>query len=129
VRAVYAGWAEGEVERTLARFISPAVEVRPDPRAAWPGIELAYRGFDGVRSYLAAINEAFVGYRAEAEELLDAGDRVLALTIERGRGRYSDAFAEIRSTAHIWTLRDGLATLVEVNWDRDEARRAVGLKP
>ena len=45
----------------------------------------------------------------------------LVLAIERGRRRFSGALAEIRHTAHIWTLRDGRAVRLDVNWDREQA--------
>lgn len=125
VRRIYEGWASNDPR--MFELLHPAIEVHPDPRSAWPGIEPEYAGHDGVRRYLASIYDAFEEYRAEAEELLDAGDRVVTLAIERARGKQSGAPVEIRHTAHVWTIRDGMAVRLDVNWDRDDALRAVGL--
>ena len=127
VRDIYEGWAAGRLADVLTDLVAPTIEVFPDPRSAWPGIEPMYLGFEGIGRYLSSINEAFTDYRAEAEDVLDAGNRVLVLAIERGRGRLSDASVQIHHTAHIWTLRQGKAVRLDVNWDRQEALKAVGL--
>ena len=125
VRGIYEGWASNDPD--VLRVIDPEIEVYPDPRSAWPGIESSYRGHDGLARYMASIYEAFSEYRAEAEDILDAGDRVVTLAIERARGKQSGVPVDIGYTAHVWTLRDGRAVRLEVNWDRDVALRAVGL--
>jgi ketosteroid isomerase-like protein len=126
VRSIYDGWARND-PHTLD-LLDPAIEVHPDPRSAWPGIEPTYEGHEGVGRYLASIYDAFDEYRAEAEELLDAGDRVVTLAIERARGKHSGAPVQIRHTAHVWTIRGGMAVRLDVNWDRDDALRALGLE-
>jgi len=125
VRSIYAGWASNDPQ-TMA-LIDPTVEVYPDPRSAWPGIESKYSGHAGLTHYLTSIYDAFAEYRAEPENILDAGDRVVVLAIERGRGKQSGAPVQIRHTAHVWTIRDGTAVRLDVNWDRDDALKAVGL--
>ncbi|HXB14677.1 MAG TPA: nuclear transport factor 2 family protein [Solirubrobacteraceae bacterium] len=126
VRGIYDGWSRNDPE--MMGPIDPAIEVYPDPRSAWPGIESCYRGHEGLARYLASIYDAFSEYRAEVEDIRDAGDQVVTLAIERGRGKQSGVPVYIRHTAHIWTLRDGRAVRLDVNWDRDEALRAVGLR-
>ena len=125
VRRIYEGWAAGD-PRTL-ELLDPAIEVRPDPRSAWPGIEPVYHGHDGVGRYLASIYDAFDDYRAEVEDMRAADDRVVVLAIERGRGKYSGVPVDVRHTAHVWTLRDHRAVRLDVNWDRDVALRLTGL--
>ena len=127
VRRIYEGWARNDAQ--TMRLIDPAIEVRPDPRSAWPGIEPFYRGHDGLARYLRSIYDAFSEYRAEAEEIRDAGERVVTLAIERARGKQSGVPVNIRHTAHVWTLSDGRAVRLDVNWDRDQALRAAGLEP
>lgn len=127
VRGIYEAWASGASAAELGSLIDSQVEVHPDPRSAWPGIETSYRGYDGIARYLATIYDAFEDYHAEPERLIDSGERVVVLAIERGRGRFSGAPAEIRHTAHIWTLRDGRAVRLDVNWDREQA--LAGLRP
>ena len=126
VRRIYAGWAVNDPE--VMSLLDPMIEIHPDPRSAWPGIEPVYHGHDGFGRYLASILDAFAEYRAEPEDLLDAADQVVTLAIERGRGKQSGVPVMIGYTAHIWTLRDGRAIRLDVNWDRDDALKAVGLE-
>ena len=127
VRRIYERWASGEIAQTLGELIDSDIDVYPDPASAWPGIEPSYHGHAGIRRYLASIYGAFDEYRAEPERLIDAGERVVVLAIERGRGKQSGAPVEIRHTAHIWTLRDGRAVRLDVNWDRERALEDIGL--
>jgi ketosteroid isomerase-like protein len=126
VRRIYDRWASNDPG--MLDLIDPTIEIHPDPRSAWPGIEPVYRGHDGLRRYLASIYDAFEEYRAEPEDILDAGDYVLTLAIERARGKLSGAPVAINHTAHIWTVRDGRAVSLQVNWDRSDALKAVGLE-
>ena len=126
VRRIYEGWA-GNDPRVM-ELIDPVIEVHPDPRSSWPGIEPVFHGHDGVNRYLGAIYDAFSEYRAEVEDVLDAGDQVVTLAIERARGKQSGVPVKIRYTAHVWTLRDSRAVRLDVNWDRAEALAAVGLQ-
>jgi ketosteroid isomerase-like protein len=126
VRSIYDRWASAEAP--TMDLIDPTIEVYPDPRSAWPGIESVYRGRTGLSRYLASIYEAFAEYRAEAQEILDAGDRVVVLAIERGLGKQSGAAVQINHTAHIWTIGGGRAVRLDVNWDRAEALKSVGLE-
>jgi ketosteroid isomerase-like protein len=125
VRRIYEGWAARDAQ--TMRLLDQELEVRPDPRSAWPGIEPVYHGHEGIGRYLGSIYEAFAEYRAEPEQVLDAGERVVVLAIERARGKQSGAAVQIRQTAHVWTLRDGMAVRLDVNWDREDALKAVGL--
>jgi|1185.fasta_scaffold405579_2 ketosteroid isomerase-like protein len=60
----------------------------------------------------------------EADELIPAGTRILALVRWRGRGKGSGVEMESEG-AHLWTFRDGLAVRFDVYRDRDEARAAL----
>jgi ketosteroid isomerase-like protein len=128
VRRIYERWASGEIAHTLSELVDAEIEVRPDPQSAWPGIEPVYHGHAGINRYLASIYGSFAEYRAEPERLLDAGERVVVLAIERGRGKQSGAPVEIRHTAHVWTMRDGRAVRLDVNWDREQALASFGLR-
>jgi ketosteroid isomerase-like protein len=124
VRSIYAGWSTND-PATMGYF-DPSIETHPDPRSDWPGIEAIYHGHEGLSRYFRSIFDAFSEYRAEAEQILDAGDHVVTLAIERARGKQS-GIPIVRHTAHVWTVRDGRAVRLEINWDRDAALRAVGL--
>jgi ketosteroid isomerase-like protein len=125
VRSIYAGWSTND-PATIG-FIDPLIEVYPDPRSDWPGIEATYQGHEGLARYFRSIFDAFSEYRADAEDMLDAGDRVVTLAVERARGKQS-GIPIVRHTAHIWTVRDGRAVRLEINWNRDAALKAVGLE-
>lgn len=125
VRRIYEGWASGDPD-TIS-LLDPLIEIYPDPRSPWPGIESVYRGHAGLNRYLASIYDALAEYRAEPEQILDAGEQVVTLAIERGLGRQSGVPVQIRCTAHVWTIRGGRAVRLDVNWDREDALKAVGL--
>ena len=125
IRGTYTAWLAGDFAAALAT-LDEDIEVHPDPEAAWVGIGDVYRGHDGIRSYLRLVYEVFEEYRPEVEQLIDAGDRVLTLAIEHGRGRGSGAEVKAQKTAHVWTLRDGRAVRLDLYLDRDRAVKAVG---
>ena len=52
----------------------------------------------------------------------------MTLAIESGRGRGSGAAVQSNRTAHVWTLRDGKATRLDLYNDRTVALKAVGLE-
>jgi ketosteroid isomerase-like protein len=76
---------------------------------------------------MAQVYDAFEDYRPEVEGLLDAGDKVITLAIEHGRGRGSGAAVEARRTAHVWTMRANKAIRLDLYLDRSDALEAVGL--
>ena len=126
VRRIYDGWAANDPD--VMSLIDPLIEIYPDPRSAWPGIESVYRGHAGLQQYLASIYDAFAEYRAEAEDIRDAGEHVVTLAIERARGKLSGAPVAINYTAHIWTFRNRMAVRLAVNWDRARALADLGLE-
>ena len=126
VRRIYEAWLGGEDDAAL-ELIDPAFELHPAEGTDWVGLEDLYRGHEGMRDYLALIYEVFDDYRAEVEDMLDAGDQVVSLAVEHARGKASGAAVEARHTAHVWTLRDGKAVRLELFWDRERALERAGL--
>jgi ketosteroid isomerase-like protein len=61
-----------------------------------------------------------------AEQIIDAGDRVVVIAEWRGRGKVSGAFAKWRHGA-VWTLRDGKVISLISYTDPTDALKAVGL--
>jgi ketosteroid isomerase-like protein len=123
---MYERWLQADA--SLFDALDPEIELHPDPGADWVGVNDIYRGHDGVRRYVAQVYEAFEDYRPEVEELLDAGDKVVTLAIEHGRGRASGATVEARRTAHVWTMRANKAVRLDLYLDRAKALEAVGLR-
>jgi ketosteroid isomerase-like protein len=112
----------GDVESAL-ELVDPEIEwqtyVVPGPGG---GI---YRGHDGVRELWADVRNIFADYRNDPEQIIDAGDKVVAFICIRGRGARSGAKVEAR-IAHVFTFRDGRILRVESFEDREEALGAAG---
>jgi ketosteroid isomerase-like protein len=124
IRRMYERWLENDP--SLFEAFDPEIELHPDPAADWVGVDDIYRGHDGVRSYMRQVYEALEDYRPEIEELREAGDKVITLAIEHGRGRGSGATVEARKTAHVWTMRANRAIRLDLYLDRDQALQALG---
>jgi uncharacterized protein len=84
-----------------------------------------YCGRESVRRYFAEWVAGWVEVRNEPNELIDAGDRVLAMV--HGTFRLTDDARPFESDyAHLWRVRDGLVVSVQAMGQR-EALEAAGL--
>jgi uncharacterized protein len=85
-----------------------------------------YRGVEGVRAWMLDLYAAWEQLDIEVEELIDAGDKVVAVIRVTGRGRVSGIEIEY-SPAGMWTIRDG--RIVRVVWfaASDDALEAAGV--
>lgn len=124
VRGMYDALADGDVERVLGAM---------DPAIEWneaEGFPYAdgnpYVGPDAVaKGVIARLADEWEYFNIDLEELLDAGDSVVA------RGRYKAKNRQTRTTmdaqfAHVWWLRDGKATRFQQYTDTAQARAAAG---
>jgi ketosteroid isomerase-like protein len=123
VRHGYELLNRGDVESAL-ELVDPAIEWQTY-LVPGPGGGL-YRGHDGVRELWRDVRNVFGGYRNDPEELIDAGDKVVAFICIRGRGTRSGVEVEAR-IAHLFTLSNGKILRVQSFEDRDEALRMAGL--
>lgn len=121
LEALYDDWSRGDYSRgdvfdpemTMETF-GMGEPIRAD----------SYDGFvDVMRKWLSAWERPLT---IEAEEFIQAGDRILVLIHWAGKGKESGAQIEGRG-AHLWTFRDGLVVRYEVYRDRAEARAALGV--
>lgn len=126
MRRFYAAWLRRDPSEMGT--LDPDIELHPDPENEWVGIKPLYRGPEGVLEYMRIVYEAFEDYHPEIERLIDAGDKVVTLAVESGRGRGSGAEVQSARTAHVWTLRHRKAIRLDLYNDREEAFRAVGLE-
>ena len=111
------GWVDPEVEWDASRL----AEMLPD-RAD------VYRGHDGVRTYWARWFDAWSDLEFEVEDVLDAGDDVVALIRnQRQKGRHSEIWTELPPYAQVFTLRDGRLVRWRTFPDQEAALEAVGL--
>jgi ketosteroid isomerase-like protein len=92
----------------------------------WPERK-RYEGVEGMREFVADWAGAWEDWRLEVEELLDAGDEVVAIVRQSGRSKATGLPVDMRF-AQIWTLADGKETYMRMYADPDEALRVVGLR-
>jgi ketosteroid isomerase-like protein len=122
LRPIYEAWGEGTWRAGPEAYGPNMVWAWSDE---FPDINGVY---DNPQDSEAAMREWLRGWenwRCEAEEFLSAGDRVVVLTRYRGTGREG---IELESpAAHVWTMRDGKATRLDVFVDRGRALRSAGL--
>jgi ketosteroid isomerase-like protein len=86
-----------------------------------------YEGHEGVRHFWREMLSVFGEVDLEIEDLIDAGDQVLAVIREREVGRASGVPVENTHLA-LWTLADGKVTRMRIFDDREQALEAAGLR-
>jgi ketosteroid isomerase-like protein len=91
------------------------------------GFEPVYRGHEGVRAFWRQWLDAWESIEFRVDELIDAGDDVVAMLLQVNRGRASGIEVPQFDWAQVWTVRDGKIVRVRMFRDRNEALRAVGL--
>ncbi len=85
------------------------------------------RGYEGLARLGAEWAEAFDDLHLDLDELIDAGDQVVAFTRICGCLRGSGHQVEVEET-QVWTMRDGRAAEVRAYLTRTDALKAVGLE-
>ena len=121
VRTILEGWARGDfgVGREL---YSADFEWKQRPDAVEPG---SHRG-ESVGTALRQLFEVWENYRIEADEYIDAGDRIVVVGRARGTARGSGMELD-HSICLVWTARNGKLASFETVRNRSDALRAVGL--
>jgi uncharacterized protein len=129
--------AGGQVEALRAGY--EALNVRDldkvlelmDPELEWSEAELSpeagtHRGRDGFERFLRSWLESFDDFRVEPEEIVEHGDRLIAVIRQTGRGAASGIAVDVR-VVHVWTIRDGTAVQWQSFPDREAAMSELGL--
>jgi ketosteroid isomerase-like protein len=116
VRRAYEAFAQRDWSQ-LSDLLDPAIDFRTTVEAA--------SGYAGVEDWIRQADDLFEGFEIQVEDVIEAGDRVVVLVHEHGRGRGSGVQID-HHLAHVWTLRDGRAVAMESFVDRDEALAAAG---
>jgi ketosteroid isomerase-like protein len=119
VEAVRRSWEAFNRSDLDAFFADTADEIEFEEDPAFPEAGV-YRGRDEIRGYLASFQEQMADHRFEIEEMLDLGDRVLALLHETARGTTSGANVN-QAPAFLYDFRDGSIVRVRAYLDRAEA--------
>jgi ketosteroid isomerase-like protein len=120
VREIYEELKQG---RILFEVFDPAIELDLSERVFNPAV---YHGYDGAGQFWSEVQEVWELWETLPEEIIDAGDNVVAFVRSRGRGRGSGVEVEDQS-ANVWTFRAGKVVRYRLYRDRDEAMRAAGL--
>ncbi len=85
-----------------------------------------HRGFHEVRAAIERQLEVFDEFTIDPEAFHEHGEHVAVPIRQRARGGASGAEVEIR-IGHLWTVRDGKVTRLQVFPAREDARRAAEL--
>jgi ketosteroid isomerase-like protein len=122
-------WAQvfrdDEAWATAAEVAAPFVH--PDVETVFPTVpgDRTYTGLDGFRTGMLDWLAPWTTYRAEAEEAIDCGDRVLLL--RRAFGRLEGSAEEVAiAGAAVVTVREGKIARIEAYADQAEALKDVG---
>jgi ketosteroid isomerase-like protein len=116
VRRGYAALAERDFQ-TMAELAVPDFEMDLTDRVLNPA---TYRGEEGLRQFLAEIDELWESMDMTIERLLERDDEVLALLAVDIKGRGSGLTLKDR-IAQRWTVRDGRLVRMQVYADQEQA--------
>jgi uncharacterized protein len=125
VRRVSDAFAAGDSD-TLFALVAPEIEWDFSHVDTWLE-EKIYRGYDGIAEFFGKWVREWDDYSFEVEDIIDAGDRVVAIVRDEGRGKSSGIKLE-RRHAEVWTVRGGKVTRIEPYDEKAEALAAVGLE-
>ena len=121
VRRAYEHWNQGDFGWT--DDFAPGFEYVPAPVV---GLSDTARGLDGFMRFLEEFWEDLDEAQAEPQELIEAGDSVLAVITFRGIGRHSGVEVNME-VFQLWTFRDGKLVRGQGFFERAEALEAAGL--
>ena len=77
--------------------------------------------------FMAEWADARDDWEMEADDYIDAGERVVVILTQRGRSKATGIPVEMRF-AQVWTLRDGHGVSMQLYASVEEALETVGLR-
>ena len=113
-----------EGPEAIIRLLSPDVEWIADRSDMG---RVVYRGHEGVRQSFEELYEGFDRLAFEVDELIEKGDRIVAVGEMSARGRSTGVEASIPLAIVFTTGPDGKLVRYESFRDTQEALEAVGL--
>jgi ketosteroid isomerase-like protein len=125
VRRVSDAFARGDLP-TVFTLVAPEIEWDFSHADTWLE-ERVYRGYDAITEFFGKWIGEWEDYRFELEEVIDAGDKAVAVIHDEGRAKTSGVRLE-RRHAEVWTIRDGRVVRIEPFDRRSDALEAVGLE-
>jgi uncharacterized protein len=122
VRKGYEAWNRGDLDH-IRRVTDDSFEWREASEVPGAGTRRGRAEFD---RYLHSFQHFWRQFEFEPLEIRDAGERVLAVVVERARSARSDVEVS-QLFMHVWTLREGKAVRLEGFYDEAAALEAAGL--
>jgi ketosteroid isomerase-like protein len=121
VRAVFAAFAERDVERVL-ELIDPEIEFTP-VTADFAGRTAPYRGYEGIREYFRDVALVWDHIRLTPHDFREVGGRILVTgrVSARSPARIVDG-----STGWVWRVRNGRVVYGRVYASAADAEEAAG---
>jgi ketosteroid isomerase-like protein len=114
----------GDLDPFFAGYVHPEIEWVPLEGA----LDMAHaRGHEAVKARMAAMLDVMDEPRIEAEEFIDAGEKVIVAFTMSGRGSGSGVDVEA-NWFHVVTARDNRAVRIEWYATREAALQAAGLR-
>ncbi len=118
VQAAYAAWNAGDLAKAL-ELSHPEIEVVQDPQI--PGA-VTVTGKEAFGRWLASFFETWESFEIRPSEIRQVGERIVVVAHVNARGKTTHVPVET-DTAHVLTLRDGVAVRWESYTEPDEALR------
>ncbi len=119
VRAVFAAFAERDVERAL-ELIDPEVEFTP-VTSDFAGRTEPYRGHDGIRAYFRDVALVWEDLRLTPRDFCEVGESIVVTGRVNAR---SPARIVDGSTGWVWRVRDGRVVYGRVYASAGDAHQA-----
>ena len=127
LQEAYAAFGRGDIP-ALVGMMNPAIEWHdPGWRGAAPPVSgRIYLGPRAVeRDVLAGLAAAWDGFRAEPEDFLPSGERVVVLGRYRGTAKATGRAVDV-PFIHVWTVRDGTLCRLQTATDSALVLHALG---
>jgi ketosteroid isomerase-like protein len=123
LRIGYEAFSRGDWDAAIG-FAHPEFELQTADRVVNPG---TYRGPEEVRRFFEDQFAPFEEVVVEPQEFFERGDQIVVFVLTRLRPTGSSAVVENR-IGHLWTMREGKATRLQVFPRREDALEVAGIQ-
>lgn len=118
---LYEAFARRDMQ-SLLQWIDPQIEITQTTELPWGG---TFQGQQGLMSFAGKLLQN-VDSQVEPDELIEAGDRVVAIGRTRGHVMANNKEFDVRAV-HVWTLKDGKVLRFEAYIDTPKMLEALGV--
>jgi ketosteroid isomerase-like protein len=112
------------LDRTFGELYDEQLEIRMP--ADYPEGEQVFVGRRGMGEVIALLRDSWTAWRFEAERVVDAGHCLIVFIRVVAEGGAS-GLPVVQETAHVWTVRDGRLSSIQIYRDRAQALEATGV--